>query len=132
MTKAQQTYERIEALVEEGATRADAFKTLAAELDRSVDSVRGAYYTGRKAATGERTGSPSRSRRRHSETSAEDAITAAVASLTKSIATIEREVEDALQRAQEAEREFQALNEAAKGKIEAIRAKIEALSAQPN
>ena len=44
MTKAQQTFERINALVESGKTKADSFKQLAEEYGQPVDSVRGAYY----------------------------------------------------------------------------------------
>ena len=44
MTKAQQTYERINALVSGGMQKAAAFKQLAEEYGQPVDSVRGAYY----------------------------------------------------------------------------------------
>lgn len=127
MTKAQQTYERVEALVAGGMTRADAFKQLATEYGQPVDSIRGAYYTGRKQANGE-TG-PSRSRRsRRRETTEQDAIQAAIATLENSIEDIETEVEAARERAEEARAEHEAMAAAAGPRIEKIRAKVAALS----
>jgi hypothetical protein len=44
MTKAQQVYERVEALIASGVKKADAFKQVADEVGQPVNSVRGAYY----------------------------------------------------------------------------------------
>ncbi len=44
MTKAQEVYERVEALVASGVKKADAFRQLADELGQPFNSVRGAYY----------------------------------------------------------------------------------------
>ena len=125
MTKAQQTYERIEALVAEGTAKADAFKQLAAENRQPVDSVRGAYYTGRRQTLGDST--PGR-RSRKRETTEHDAIQAAVATLERSISDIEGEVEAARERSKEARAEHEALAAAAGPRIEKIRAKIAALA----
>lgn len=127
MTKAQQTYERIEALVAAGASKADAFKQLATEYGQPVDSVRGAYYTGRKQASGEST-TPRSRRSRKRETTEQDAIQAAIATLENSIGDIESEVEAAAERAREAVAEHEALAAAAGPRIEKIKAKIAALA----
>lgn len=128
MTKAQQTYERIEALVAAGTSKADAFKQLASEYGQSVDSVRGAYYTGRKQSTGE---TATRGRRSHKrETTEHDAVERAVDAMQKAIASIEHEVAQARERAEEAQREFGALQEASGPRIEAIKTKIAALTAE--
>lgn len=123
-TKAQQTYEQIEKLVAAGTTRPAAFKQLAQERNQTIDSVRGAYYTGRRQAGG---GSTTTRRRTRTETTPDDAIAAAIASLETSIETIEIEVADAEERAEEAEREHQALRQAAGPKIAEIKTKIDAL-----
>ncbi len=128
MTKAQQTYERVEALMAEGTARADVFKTLAEEYGQSVDSVRGAYYTGRKQATG--TVTP-RSARGPRETTAEDAIAAAVAAMRQAIDSIEVELAAAKNRAEQSQLLYEGLRASAGERIAAIESKIAALEADP-
>ena len=119
-TKAQQTYERVNALVDGGTTKAEAFKQLAEEYGQPVDSVRGAYY-GRTSAR----------RLRKRETTAEDAVASAVATLHGAIDSIMAEVAAAQERAVEAAAECKAMQDTASGKIEAIQAKIAALTGEP-
>lgn len=122
MTKAQQVYERVEAMVARGTDRADAFRQLATELGIQVNSVRGSYYQGRPdAASG-----PKRSRRR--ETTPEDAVADAVRVLEAAKDAIDTEVEAAEARAREAAAEHTAMAEAADGRKEAIQARIDALT----
>ena len=45
MTKAQEVYEKVEALVASGMKKADAFRQAADEFDQPFNSIRGAYYT---------------------------------------------------------------------------------------
>ncbi len=130
MTKAQQTYERVNALVDSGTKKAEAFKQLAEEYGQPVDSVRGAYYghkrvvdTGGQLTSGR--GSTRRPRKR--ETTTQDAIASAVASLRSAVDAIEAEVETARERAEEASAEYAAMQAAAPGRIEEIRAKIAVL-----
>ena len=130
MTKAQQTYERVNALVESGTQKAAAFKQLAEEYGQPVDSVRGAYYghkrsleRGDEPSTGNRPARRSRKR----ETTAEDAIASAVATLRAAIDSIDVELETARQRAEEAQAEYEAMQAASTGRIEQIRAKIAVL-----
>lgn len=130
MTKAQVTFERINALVESGMQKAAAFKQLAEEYSQPVDSVRGAYYghkriveTGRQPGAG-RSG-VRRSRKR--ETTTQDAIASAVATLRGAIDSIEFELEAARERADEATAEYEAMRSASAGRIEEIRAKIAVL-----
>ena len=122
-TKAEQTFERINALVDGGMKKADAFKQLATEYDQPVDSVRGAYY-GHKRQT-EGGGRSSRPRKR--ETTTQDAVASAIATLQGAIESIERELEAARERADEARAEYEAMQAAAGGRIEEIRAKIAVL-----
>jgi hypothetical protein len=129
-TKAQQTYERINALVEQGTARAEAFKRLAEEYGQPVDSVRGAYYGHKRVV--ETGGSPSggrgsgrRSRKR--ETTTQDAVASAVATLRGAIEAIERELEAARERAEEATAEYEAMQAASGGRVKEIRAKIAVL-----
>ena len=44
MTKAQEVYERVEALVASGMKKADAFRQAAEEFGQPFNSMRGAYY----------------------------------------------------------------------------------------
>lgn len=128
MTKAQRTYERIEALIAEGTSKADAFRQLAEEYGQPVDSVRGAYYTGRMQTTGET--SPRGRSRKVRETTAEDAIQRAVFELEKSIEAIEQEVEASRLRVEEAQSEHDALQASAAPRIATIQGKIAVLSDQ--
>ncbi|MBF6620186.1 MAG: hypothetical protein ITG02_08150, partial [Patulibacter sp.] len=100
-TKAQQTYERIEALIEGGASKGDAYRQLAAEYGQPVESVRGAYSLGRRQVTGE-TSTRGRSRKKR-ETTAEDAIERAVIELESSIEAIQQEVDASRVQAEEAQ-----------------------------
>lgn len=127
-TKAQQVYQRIDTLVDEdGLSKAEAFRKLAEEFGQPVDSIRGAYYTGRKQTHGD-TGSSRRSRRRIKDTSPEGAVNAAVAALEATIEAIEQEVLDAEDRAREASNEHAELAASAKSRIAEIQTKIDALA----
>jgi hypothetical protein len=125
-TKAEQIWGEINALVESGATKADAFKQLAEEYGQPVDSIRGSYYTHkRKAEGGEPNAKPSRTRRR--ETTPDDALADARAALERAIVSIDREVEVAKARADEAKAEFEALKASASDRKKAITERLEAL-----
>jgi len=131
-TKAQQTYERIDALVDDGMQKAAAFRQLAAEYDQPVDSVRGAYYGHKRALErgdepGEGRSRIAARRSRKRETTTEDAVASAVATLRRAIDSIDVELEAARERAEEASAEYEAIKGAAGGRIEAIRAKIAVL-----
>jgi len=131
-TKAQQTYERINALVGSGMQKADAFRQLAEEYQQPVDSLRGAFYghkrvleRGDEPGPGRSRTSGRRSRKR--ETTTEDAVASAVATLRGAIDSIETELETARERAEEARAEYEAMQAASGGRIEEIRAKIAVL-----
>ena len=123
MTKAQQIYERVEALVAEGSTKVDAYQKVAEELGLKPNSVRGAYYQ----ATRKKNGGKSRQRVR--ETTIEGAVASATASLEKALADIDLEIEAANERADEAKVEFEALKASASERKIAIKTKIDALDA---
>jgi hypothetical protein len=123
MTKAQETYERIEALVAGGTKKADAFRQLAEETGTPVKSLQGAYYTHSRKANGGST------RSRKHETTPADAVESAKAVLEKAIESIDAEIETAKERADEAKREFEALKASATERKQAIKAKLDALSA---
>lgn len=122
-TKAEEVYDKVEALVASGTPKAEAFKQLAKEYGQPVDSMRGAYYGEKRKREGG--GKPSRTRRR--ETTPEDALADARASLERSIEAIDREVEAAEERASEAAAEAKALKESAASRRKAITERLEAL-----
>jgi hypothetical protein len=122
-TKAQDIYERVEALVASGSEKADAFKQLAVEASRPYDSVRGSYYSHKKRLEG----GESKPRTRRRETTPDDALADARAALERAVASIDREVEAAENRAAEAGSEAKALKASAADRKKAITERLEAL-----
>lgn len=123
MTKAQETYERINALVERGVKKADAFRQLADETGTPVKSLQGAYYQHSRKANG----GTARARKRKTTTA--DAVASAATMLEQAVDDIDREVEAAKERADEAHAEYDALKNSATARKQAIQAKIDALRA---
>lgn len=121
MTKAQEVFEKVEALTGSGLTKAQAFKQLAEQSGSPLGTLRGAYY---QATRGNGTG-PSRPRRR--ETTPEDALADARAALERAIGSIDREVDAARERAVETKREYDSLKASAATRKETISARLEAL-----
>jgi nucleotide-binding universal stress UspA family protein len=122
MTKAQEVYERVEALVASGVKKADAFRQVAEELGQPFNSMRGAYY----AHTRTLGGTPSRPRK--SEANG-DPIEQALTVLTKAVESIDTEVANAKTRVDEAKAEYEHLRDTAAERKAAIQAKIDALKA---
>lgn len=120
--KAQDIYERVEALAAEGLSKREAQERVATEFGMKPSSIRGAVYQARKAngTTG---------RRRVRETTTEGAVASAVETLEEAREAIDEEVTAAKERAEEATREFKALKESAENRKAEITRKIEALSA---
>jgi uncharacterized protein YoaH (UPF0181 family) len=126
MTKAQQVYERIEALVASGLTKAEAFRQLAEELGQPAKSLQGAYYQHTKKLGGGGNGG-GRRRTRKRETTPADALEDAKALLEEAIDSIDAEIEQAKERADEAKAEYEAMKASATERKQAIAAKIKAL-----
>lgn len=122
MSKAQDIYERVEALSQQGLSKKEAHEKVAAELKMKPSSIRGAVYQARK--TNGQTG-----RRRVRETTTEGAVASAVATLEDAREAIDEEVATAKDRADEASREFKTLKQSAEDRKSQITAKIEALTA---
>lgn len=122
MTKAQEVYERIEALVASGVTKAEAFRQLAEEYGREPNTLRGAYY----AHTRSLGGSPKRSSKR---STAVDPIESATIVLEKAVAAIDAEIGAAKARVDEAKTEYEHLRDTAGERKTALQAKIDALKA---
>ena len=125
MTKAQQVYERIEALVASGATKADAFRQLAEELGQPAKSLQGAYYQHTKKLAGGGNGPRRRTRKR--ETTPADALADAKGVLEEAIESIDLEIEQAKQRVDEAKAEYDAMKASATERKQAIAAKLKTL-----
>ncbi len=126
MTKAQQTYERINALVDGGMQKAEAFKQLAEENSQPPDSIRGAYYTHARTL---KDGAGGARRPRKRETTPQDAVEQAIATLRRAIENIDAEITAAKTRAEEAQAEYQALKQSAGQRTKEIETKITALQA---
>lgn len=122
-TKAEQVYDEVQELIASGTARADAFKQLAEQYGRPVDSIRGSYYSHKKKLEG----GESKPRTRRRETTPEDALADARASLERSIASIDKEVEAAEERAAESAAEAKALKDSAAERKQAITERLEAL-----
>ncbi len=121
MTKAQEVYERVEALVAEGAGKADAFRQLATEFDQPVSSLRGAYYQHTKKLGG------GTKKPRKRETTPTDAVESAKSVLEQAMERIDGEIAAAKERAEEAKAEYEAMKASATERKQAIAAKITAL-----
>ena len=122
MTKAQEVYERVEALVASGVRKADAFRSLADELGQPFNSLRGAYY----AHTGTLGGTPARTRK---TAQAVDPIEEATLVLTTALEVIDDQIEAAKTRAEEATGLYKELRDSASERKATIKTKIEALNA---
>jgi hypothetical protein len=122
MGKAQDIYERVEAVAAEGHSKKEAHEVVAKEFGMKPSSIRGAVYQARKAAG--KTGP-----RRVRETTTEGAVASAVETLEAAREAIDEEVGHAKERAEEASREYKALKDSAEARKAEITAKIEALSA---
>src|SRR5258708_4764968 len=103
MTKAQEVYERVEALVGSGVRKADAFRQVADELGQPFNSMRGAYY----AHTRTLGGTPGAARKR--ATTVIDPIEQATNVLNTALEAIDDEIESAKERADEAAAEYKEL-----------------------
>jgi hypothetical protein len=122
MTKAQEVYERVEALVASGAKRADAFRQVAEHYGAEFNSIRGAYY----AHTRSLGGSPKRSGKRPN---AVDPIESATIVLEKAIEAIDEQISAAKARAELAKTEYERLRDTAGERKAQLQAKIDALKA---
>jgi hypothetical protein len=126
MTKAQEVYERIEAVVASGVRKADAFRQVADEYGQPFNSIRGAYYAHTRTLG---TPGPARPRPRKRETTTADAIESATIVLTRAIEAIDVEIDAAKTRADEAQAEYEQLRDTSQDRKQAIQAKIDALNA---
>jgi predicted nucleic acid-binding Zn-ribbon protein len=122
VTKAQEVYERVEALVASGVKKADAFKQLAKEYGQEFNSIRGAYYAHTRSL-----GNPST--RKRTTKAAVDPIESAAIVLEKAIEAIDDEVGVAKSRAHDAQTEYERVRDSAGERKAAIKAKIDALKA---
>lgn len=121
-TKAQEIYERVEAVVaEKGITKKDAQVIVGKEFGMQPSSIRGAEYQARKEL--------GLTRNRVQETTPDNAVESAIATLEKARDAIDDEVEAAKERAEEATREHKALKDSAADRKAEIETKIEALKA---
>ena len=123
MTKAQQVYERVEALVASGQSKAEAFQVVADEFKQPFNSMRGAYYAHTRKLGG------TKSTARKKTITAESAVESALIALNTAIDAIDGEVTDAKRIADEAKAEYDQLRNSATERKAAIKAKIDALSA---
>jgi hypothetical protein len=123
VTKAQEIYDRVEAMIASGVEKSDAFKALAEEADRPYDSIRGSYYAHKKKIEG----GESKPRTRRRETTPDDALADARAALERAVDSIDREIEVAEVRAEESAAEAKALKASAADRKKAIEAKIAVL-----
>lgn len=121
MTKAQEVFERVEALVASGVKKADAFRQVADEFGQPFNSVRGAYYTHTRSIGG----TTRASRRRVASV---DPIEQATNVLNEALESIDGEIEAAKARAEAAAAEYKQLRESAADRKAAIQAKIDALN----
>lgn len=120
--KAQQVFERVEALTARGVKKADAFRQVADELGQPFNSIRGAYYTHTRSIGGMPGASPRRRER-------VDPVEQAVSVLRQAVDVIDVEITQAKERADEATAHYKELRDTAATRKAEIEKKIEALTA---
>jgi hypothetical protein len=125
MTKAQEVYEKVEALVASGVRKADAFHQVADEYGQPFNSIRGAYYAHTRATSG---APSSGSRRVNREMTTADAIESATLLLNRAIAQIDTDISAAKQRADDAKTIYEQLKDTATERKKEIQTKIDALN----
>ena len=118
MTKAQEVYDRVEALVASGVKKADAFRQVADEFEQPFNSMRGAYY----AHTRTLGGAPARPRKQAASNG--DPIEQAMTVLTRAVESIDAEVADAKTRVDEAKTEYEHLRDTATERKASIQANM--------
>lgn len=118
MTKAQEVYERVEALVAGGAKKADAMRQVAEEYGQPFNSIRGAYY----AHTRSLGGAP------RSRAVSGDPIEQAQQLLRQALEAIDTEIAVAKARIDEAKAEYEHLRDTAGERRATLQAKLDALS----
>ena len=123
MTKAQEVYERVEALVASGVEKADAFRQVADEYGQPFNSMRGAYYAHTRTLG---TASPNPRKR---QTVTADPIEAALSVLEKALEQIDNEVGIAKSRADDAKAAYEQARDSAGERKAQLQAKIDALKA---
>ena len=123
MTKAEEVHQRVDALVAQGETKADAFRQLAEEYGQPVKSLQGAYYQHARKGNG------GKGRSRTRETTPADALESAKAVFVRALEAIDDEIVAAKERIDEAKAEHEALKASADERKQAIQAKLDALEA---
>jgi chromosome segregation ATPase len=122
VSKAQEVYEKVEALVGSGMSKADAFKQLAEEYGQPVNSLRGAYYL----HTSSLGGTPRSARKRKAEV---DPVAEAVSVLEEALETVDADVAEAKEQADDAKAVYEHLRDTAKERKAELQQKIDALKA---
>jgi hypothetical protein len=120
--KAQQVFERVEALTAGGAKKADAFRQVADEFEQPFSSIRGAYYTHTRSIGG----TPGANQRKREPV---DPVEQAVSLLRQAVDVIDVEITQAKERADEATANYKELRDTAATRKAEIEKKIEALTA---
>ncbi len=107
MTKAEEVHQRVDALVAQGVTKAEAFRQLAEEYGQPVKSLQGAYYQHARKGNG------GKGRSRTRETTPADALESAKAVFVRALEAIDDEIVTAKERIDEAKAEHEALKASA-------------------
>lgn len=121
-SKAEQVFERVEALVGSGMKKADAFRQVADELGQPANSIRGAYYTHTRTIGGTPGAGPKRRE-------PVDPVEQAASVLRQALEVIDVEINQAKAQADAAAAHYKELRDSAATRKAQIEAKIEALTA---
>lgn len=124
-SKGQEVYDKVEAMVATGSSKADAFRVLAEEYGQPASSLRGTYHGYIRKLSGD-SGTTRRPRKR--ETTPADAVEQAVATLRRAVEAIDAEIETAADRALTAQAEYEEMRDSADQRKKEIETKITALT----
>lgn len=128
MTKAQEIYEKVEALVAQGLKKADAFRQVAEEFGQPFNSMRGAYYAHTRALNPDAPTGAGRARGGRKERTPVDPIASAVAVLEQAITNIDHELETTREQAEQAQADYEQLLASAEERKQNLQGKIDSLT----
>jgi hypothetical protein len=128
LSKAQEIYEKVEALVAQGVKKADAFRQVAEEFGQPFDSMRGSYYTYVRSLNPDAPKGAGRARGGRKERTPVDPIASATALLEQAIEMIDHELDTAREKAEQAQADYEGLIASAQERKDHLQGKIDSLT----
>jgi hypothetical protein len=128
VSKAQEIYEKVNALTDQGVKKADAFRQVAEEYGQPFNSMRGAFYAHARTLNPDASSGTGRSRGGRATRVPADPIASATAVLEQAIEAIDREIDAAREKAEQAKEHYEQLVASAAERKLSLQQKIDSLN----